>query len=347
MMTASDSTQKLDMPKEEKERWNIYLSIIQNHFPDFDKNDIDNMLADLSKHGCAITSISNILANKFYNGDSFKEQFGFDLKVNDSTDYNILLVDMCCSVYNKAKIDIYRYERFSFDSVFDAARELLNEEYDNEVDASNALYKKGITPDGFDENGKLQYRTTMPTKESSISSLEEIAMEEFGIDKKDISKEELTSLFKTSGSDINIEDLEFYQKFSGLTENNKTFWTNYYLNQKGLDYEVFFDMNQYDQKDFYQMIKDNLLEGNGIEIGSNHKDPVYLHTNKRFSYFSLDAGNGKGHAMTFKDIDDSGNIIVSSWGRDYIIDKEYIPDLEVSVVKIKEKEKTYSENKKA
>lgn len=335
---------------EEKERRSRYLEIIQKYYPNYEKSDITRMVLDINKSGCATTSVANIIARKFYNEDSFKEQFGFDLKLSNSTiDYNILLVDLCCAVYKKAKIDIYSYERFSFDNVFEAARSFLGKEYDNDIDASNALYKEHIIPDGFDSDGKYQYKNSIPKKETIITTMEELALEKFGIENKFITEEELKSMFKVGGTDVNIADVAFFEKFSGLLATNKEFWINYYLEQHNLNYEVNIEMGKYDTKEFYQMLKDSLTDNSGIEISSDHNNPIYLHTDKRFSYFSLENDKGKGHAMTYKDIDFDGNIIVSSWGHDYIIDKEFIPNIEVSRFRFKEKTKNleHSDTKKA
>lgn len=355
---------KIKFPKEKKQLVS-YMEIVKKNFPNASENELIrityNLFLEIKRTGCAMTAVANILAKKLGNTpEKAIESFGFDLtsETTEQLDYNKVLIDLGCKLYKQAKVYIYDYEYFAFDTMEDAAEALLQGEdlekyhkivksgYNIDLEASRMLFNNGFMAAGLTEDKKLKFRSPTPTKKEMISSLADVALKELGIDKQDITEKELKELFAAKGSTINIEDISIPEKFSGLLPKSKTFWTNYYLKSLNADVEVEVEMKEFDNnEDFYQRMEECVSNDYGVVIASTPRSEVFMHTNKKLSYVYVNDGNRSGHAMTFKKVDENGNVIVSSWGKDYIIDKEYIPQLEISIFKVKQKENINEHNK--
>ena len=354
---------KIKFPKE-KAQLVSYIEIVGKNFPNANESELikiaNDLFSEIKSSGCAMTTTANILAEKLCdNNDKSMEIFGFDLHTDDgkSLDYNKVLVDIGCKLYKKAKINIYNYEYFEFNDIKEAAKALLTEDDLNKIseleqqgsdidsEVSRRLFNSGYMADGLTDDKKLRFKTSLVEKKEFIDTFSGVALKEFGIEKEDITAEELTDLFVARGSKISIKELSIWEKLSGLVPTSKTFWTNYYLDTLGMDKEVSIDKKSFgSEEEFYQAVSQSINNNCGIEISSGINNDIYMHTDKKFSYFKISDGN-TGHAMTFKNIDDNGNIVVSSWGKDYIIDKEYIPQLEVSIFKVEQKKEKNYQNK--
>ena len=348
----------------EKAQLISYIEVVQKNFPTADENELMEIVYDVFKEiksgSCAMASTANILAEKLCdNSNKSMEVFGFDLRTEDGKylDYNKVFIDLGCKLYKKAKIDIYDYEYFEFNDMEEAAKMLLTDEalqkvYEQkdeiDLEASRQLFNSGYIADGLTSDKKLRFRSSFATKKELVGTFADVALKEFGIEKPDITEKELIELFAARGSKVNIKETAIREKLSGLLPTSKMFWTNYYLDSLNINKDVSIEKRQFNnEKEFYQTVKDCLDNDYGIEISSGINSDIYIHTNKKFSYSRLSDRQDVGHAMTFRNIDDNGNIVVSSWGSDYIIDKEYIPQLEVSVFKVKQKDSKNYQNKSA
>lgn len=226
---------------------------------------------------------------------------------------------------------------------------LLGRNYDTENEAAVDLFKNGIMADGVDSNGKLLFKNTIPKTSSYVGTCEQIATEKFSLSGiKSI--EMLKSVCKDRNIDVEFKDVEIYQKLTGLGTENFNYWTNYYLNKYNVDFEIKEEaIIVKDFKDNYEMfmgyIENLKLEGCSISVASTPNSIAYMHTNKSMSWSKI-SSKETGHVMLFKYFDSNGDIVVSSYGEDYIIPKEYFNLLEYNKIEKKQKQEELESKKR-
>ena len=339
---------KLD--KKAKSRVSEYINIIKKYHPDYDKNQIKQLLFELKKSGCAYSVVANSIAEQLYeDDDSFTEMFSFPLTIKntDVLDYNRIMIDLFSMLHNTIKITIVKYDKYLFSSAKEAVKELLNKEVEEEK-AHNELYEAGYYPDGI-VNGKLRFKYKEPRVKTLYGTYSEIFYQFYGIYNNNITKEELISKLKQDGYEFGIEYDNPASKVSGLTCNSLNFWINYYLKKHDIDYEFKgedLNMESYDNyDDFINELINLNKNGTTIEV-SAHKGKMvkinYIGTKDWIEPYNDMAG----HAMTFKYLTENGDIVVtSSAGIETLIPKEYIPNLSFRTFKILSKEYEIESNR--
>ncbi len=320
------------------------IKVVISHYPDYNLNDIKNIFTDLKTRGCTYTAITNAIINQLnalgMTDEQFSNIFGFSLSKDDIKNYNMLLVDIFATLHNLVKIKINEYDSYSYETIKEAALGLLNVECSTDSEASLLLFDNNIVSDGYDTNGNLKFKRTIPRISQAIGTYQEIAARFFNIHDKNITKDDLIKLFQEKNAEIIIEDFLPEQKLSGLTNNNMIFWINYYFKKRNLDFNININSiphsnNGYEE--FSKIIQSLKSNNHDILVSVGPSSNVFIHNSSPFSWTKI-ANEKAGHAMTFMNFNSNGDIVVSTWGKNYIIPKEYYLDLEFKAVKINSNE---------
>lgn len=319
------------------EQYKEMLCIINKNIPNISPTETIELLKKISSTGCSSAMFANALVEQIYNDDvSFKETFGFSLLTNDKIDCNKLMVDIFSKLYKICKIKFIEYKRYKYKNMKEASISLLSKEYDNENEIVLELLKNGILLDGLDDKDYLQFKDKNPKVTNYVGSVEEIAKEKFGTSSV-VTIEELNNICKEKNIECEIKDTEIYEKLTGLGTSNFIFWSNYYLRQYNINAsliseEIYVRDFEENYNGFVAYIKDLLLEGYSISVSAGPNSQAYMHTTKKLSWSKISSSSA-GHIMLLKAFDTKGDIVVSSYGEDYIIPKEYFSTLSFTKIK--------------
>lgn len=322
-----------------REQYKEFLYIVNKNIPNITEVEVIELFESLSSSGCSCAMLANVLFNQI-NIDpvTFKNIFGFSIlsKGNNNIDCNKLMVDIYSKLYGVMKVRFIEYDSYAFSSVKEAALNLLGTSYSDESEASVALFNSGIISDGLDLNGNFLFKKTEPKITNKIGTCESVAKEMFGIDGVK-SLDQLQNICTKKGIILQYKDLKIYDKLTGLGTENFNFWSNYYLQS----YNVDFDLNKEaiivsDFKDSYEgfmkYINSLVSEGYSVSVSSKVNGEAYMHTNAPMSWGRISSDNA-GHVMMFKEFNKNKDIVVSSYGKGFIIPKEYFQHLEFNKIK--------------
>lgn len=324
-----------------RQEYKELIYIVSKNIPGLSPEEIIQMFKKLSDTGCSCAMLADSLVEQIYQDDnSFRETFGFSLITKDKIDCNKLMVDIFSKLYNVMKFRFVEYSHYSFDSVKEATEVLLDRVYSDENEAIIALFNSGFVSDGLDNNAKLLFKERKPKITNCVGTCEQIAKQKFGINGiKDL--DTLKKICLDKNIQLEYKDIEIYQKLTGLGTENFNFWSNYYLSQYNVDFEVekesiiISDFNS-DYNSFINYINKLILDGYTISVSASANSQAYMHTNKDMSWSKI-SSEESGHVMLFKCFNDAQDIVVSSYGEDYIIPKEYFNILEFKKMKKIEK----------
>lgn len=330
-----------------REYYKELLYIASKNIPGISAGEVIEMFKKLSDTGCSCAMLANSLVEQIYQKDEdFKNRFGFSLLTKGKIDCNKLMVDIFSKLYCVMKVRFVEYERYSFSSVNEAALSLLGKTYVDDSEALLQLFNSGINADGKDLNGNLLFKSSKPKITNHIGTCENVSKEKFGL-KNVKTLEELKNICEEKNIEVEFKDIEIYEKLTGLGTENFNFWSNYYLNKYDLDFSfnneaiIVSDFKE-DYTSFMEYINNLVLEGYSISVASTPNSIAYMHTDKKMSWSKI-SSKESGHVMLFKYFDNNNDIVVSSYGEEYIIPKEYFDLLEYNKLNKKEKEE---ENKK-
>lgn len=327
---------------------NIVLLTHQN----YKENDIKDLFCSLKNSGCTYATFANVIIQQLQNNkdiniflEEFQNLFGYSLYDAEKNiiDYNRLLVDLYSTLYKVGDLSVSYYNKYSYKSLMEAANNLIGEDEKYNVDnAATKLFDKGYYSDGFDENGNLVFKDIKnPVIVRVIGTYQELAFKVFKRDFSNFSDEEIKKVFKKYNMQVCEKSYENSSKFSGLTTININFWLNEFFRRKNINLEVNVQNIAWcidSTEEFLQRINDALEKGASISVSSDHNCDVYM-KNLKEKFLNWDKlENGKvGHSMFLKNISDTGDLIVSSWGEDYLIPIEYCKALILKSIFIKPK----------
>lgn len=323
-----------------REQYKELLYIASKNIPGISVGEMIEMFKKLSNTGCSSAMFANLLVEQIYkNDEDFKNIFGFSLLTKDKIDCNKLMVDIFSKLYGVMKVRFIEYERYSFSSMKEATLSLLGKTYSTDSEAFLHLFDSGISANGMDLNGNFLFESRFPKITKYIGTCEEVAKEKFGLENVK-TLEEIKDICKQQNIQVEFKDIEIYEKLTGLGTENFNFWSNYYLNKYDLDYSVnneniiVGDFNG-NYESFMEHINNLVSEGYSISVASTPNSIAYMHTDKKMSWSKI-SSKETGHIMLFKYFDNNNDIIVSSYGENYIIPKEYFNFLEYNKIKKRE-----------
>ena len=328
-----------------QKRLDEFVEIVKKYYPNYGKNDITKLFLSLKKHGCTFSSVANAIASQLDIDDNyFKKMFGYSLNIQGTnlTDYNKLLVDLYTFLYNIVKVKTFKYSTYSFESEEKAVEQLLGKKISDKNEAVLELFNNGYISSGIDENHNLLFKTKKPEIQEMIGTPSIIVKELFGEEINDITIEELYLLAKKHGCDIDIKFKRPADKLTDLTTTNANYWINYYLKSNNVNVEFNeeeLDFRDYDYADFIRDINDLIYNGYTINVSSNRTNEVWMQNVKGKTWTKPYSDNA-GHSMTLIGFNENNDIIVSSWGDNYVIPKDFFNHLEYKSIKIYEKEKS-------
>lgn len=312
-----------------RNKYKELLEIVKKNQPNLSIEEIVVMFKELSETGCSVAMLANCIAYFFQNDDDFKNKFSY-LIDGDVIDCNKIMVDIFSKFYNLAKVSIASYEQFKFENNEEAYKFFGGD--------SLEIFKKGYIFDGFDEKGNVIIKSRFPKVNKCVATPDQVAKKYFNL-------EGITSFeqLKQISKDVQITDLKIYQKLTGLLTDSFNFWCNYYFkdfNKTIVSKEIGIEDFKNDYNSFVEYVE--LLINNGylINVSSRLKTDVYMHTQKKLSWTKISTDT-VGHVMLFKGFDENGDIVVSSYGEDYIISKEFYSILEFEMM---EKQNKIKEN---
>lgn len=319
-----------------RDEYKELLYIVNKNIPNISAKETIELFERLSNTGCSCAMVANLLVDQIYDEENFKSIFGFSILTKDKVDSNKLMVDIFSKLYGVMKVRFIEYDSYSFSSVKEATLALLNKEFTTDSEGIVALFNNGISADGI-LDGKLLFKSTKLKISSYVGNCTKIAKEKFGINGiKNL--DELKKLCTDKNIIFEYKDLEIYEKFTGLGTENFNFWSNYYLQNYNIDFSldkkpiIVSDFNG-DYTKFMEYINQLIINGDSISISIGPNDNVYMHTNMPMTWGKI-SSQRYGHVMLFKKFNKNNDIVVSSYGKDYIIPKEYFDKLEYSKIKL-------------
>ena len=152
-----------------------------------------------------------------------------------------------------------------------------------------------------------------------------------------MTKDELKKLLGKKDITFNEKDKEIAAKFSGLTSDSINFWTNYYLNAIGSN--LLYNsrkLEPHDYDNFSIYLKELLKFGDVVGVSATRDSNVMMIEPRTGTRVNI-SSNTAGHMMTVRGLDASGNLVVDSYGKNFIIAKQDIDSLEYQVVTVRER----------
>lgn len=332
-----------------REKYKKLLNIVNKNIQNINPEEVIQMFKKLSDTGCSCAMLANTLVEQIYTDDlTFYNTFKFSILEKDAVDCNKLMVDIFSKLYGVMKIRFIEYKRYSFTNMKEASLELLGKNYNDDSQASLDLFNNGFIADGFDINGNLIFKSKNPSITNYIGTCSQVAKQKFGVDGiNNIDK--LKDICLNKNIELECKDIEIYEKLTGLGKENFEFWCNYYLSQYNINFTL--NIENINIKDFnenYNLFMEYVnglqTQGYSISVSSTANSQVYMHTNKPMSWSKISSEKA-GHVMQFKYFNKNKDIIVSSYGEDYIIPKEYFSMLEFKKIKKISKESELSNQK--
>lgn len=320
--------------------------------PDYKENDIKDLFCSLKNTGCTYATFANAIIEQLGNGkdiniflEEFQNLFGYSLYDAEKNiiDYNRLLIDLYSTLYKVGDLSVTYYNRYSFKNLMEAANILIgtDEKY-NEDNVAVKLCDKGYYADGFDENGNLVFKDIKnPVVIRVIGTYQELAFKVFKKDFNNFSDEEIKNVFKNHNMKVCEKAYEGPSKLSGLGTTNINFWLNEFFKRKKINFEVNVQNIAWcidSAEELLQKINDALEKGASLSVSSEHNYDIYMKNleEKFLSWDKLEKGK-VGHAMFLKGISDTNDLIVSTWGKDYLIPIEYCKALIIQYIFIRQK----------
>lgn len=309
----------------------LYIAI--KNRPDLSAEEVIEMFQSLSHSGCSCAFLANALVDQLsLDEQNFTNTFGFSLFTGTGKmDSNKLMVDIFSKLYGVMKVKFIEYDFYAFDSAEEASKALLGKTFLDNSDAFLNLFDAGYAADGLDNNGKLLFKSREPKLSYALGTCEQIAKEKFGIEGIK-TLENLQNICFNNNITMEYSDLEIHDKLTGLGTSNFNFWSNYYLKQYGVDFQInneaiiTSDFHG-DYEKFMGYINDLLENGYTISIAAPNNTETYIHSNMPMSYTKITSQEA-GHIMKLKGFNNNKDFVVSSYGKEFILDKEYFPILE-------------------
>lgn len=342
---------KIKSSKDSVRLRNLVNIVLLTH-PDYKESDIKDLFCSLKNSGCTYAAFANAIIKQLGQGkdiniflEEFQYLFGYSLYDAEKNiiDYNRLLVDLYSTLYKVGDLSAFYYNRYSYKSLMEAANNLIGEdEKYSEDNVAAKLCDEGYYSDGFDENGNLVFKDIKnPIVIKVIGTYQELAFKVFEKDFSNFSDEEIKNLFKNHNIQVCEKSYEIPSKLSGLSTTNINFWLNEFFRRKKIDFEVNVQNVAWcidSTEELIQKINESLEKGASILVSSDHNYEIYM-KNLEEKFFLWDKlENGKvGHAMFLKGISDTGDLIVSSWGKDYLIPIDYCKALILKSIFVKQK----------
>lgn len=322
-----------------------YLYIINKNINNISPEEAIELLKKLSNTGCSCAALANLLVDSIYTDDlEFKNTFGFSILTRNHIDCNKLMVDIFSKLYKIMKIKFVEYKTYKFKNAREAALLLLGKQCDSDSLAFTELFDNDLMADGIDPDGNLLFKNKRKPKITNyVGNCAGAAKEKFNIDGVD-SFEELKDICKSMDVEVESKDAKISQKFTGLGTNNFNYWSNYYISQYNINLELFnshivvSDFNN-DYDTFMDYLAELMVDGYSVTVSTPPNSEAHMHTKKRLSWQKISTREA-GHIMLLKGFNEDKDMVVASYGQDYIIPKEYFNGLEFNKIKkIKKLEK--------
>lgn len=307
--------------------------IVLKYYPDFNNKDILQFLKQMNNNGCTYAHMANVIINSFKDQEElFEQAFGYSIYNEDGTyAFDKVMTELYTFLSTYADITIVKQERYKFSSMDEATKKLLGRPYDEDADMH--LIRDYIL-DGVDNEGNLLFKSKQYEQLKISGSYTSIAKKIFGTSGI-VSKEELTKLLKENNMSFSIRNSDNPQKLSGLI-NQSDKWMNIFFDDLGLDSQITtskIDIEGYKEHEVHTMLMSGSLRGLLIGISTSVNSNVMATDGTKTGWISL-SNDKVGHAMTFYGFDQDDNFLVLSWGKIYMIPKEFYNQLEYNCTEI-------------
>ena len=154
-----------------------------------------------------------------------------------------------------------------------------------------------------------------------------------------MTKEQLEKLLKDNNIYYKFNDELDYSKFSGLGPvelSNIKKWVEKFIQINNLELDIDIQIiNSYNEEysSFISKISEILSNNYSLFVSANPELEVWMTDGKTWEKPAANAG----HRMNFQGFDQDSNILLCSWGKTYMIPKEFYINLEFTAIKFNEK----------
>ena len=323
--------------KTDKYELQLIEDTIRKYYPDMTNSEMEKFLKSIKDRGCTYVATANSIFEQLnYDSKLFKEKFGFDMYLpNGKLNQNQLIADMYASMSQKVKVQLIgTIDSQTYDSCSSAAKKIFGLDL-NEHDAMVKLFVDsrnigyyvkdgGLNPDG---TITLTKYTDYSNPDYYVGTPEDIVDRFLGKD-IDVNVDNLKNVLKANGINANVTNPPAGAKIYTLT--NDEAYLSDYLNSKGM--KLIDEEKPHIYKNVSDMIGDlKRLYEDGYSINVMGKS-ISMTDGSKFGWVTL--GPMDGHAMILRGVTDSGDVIVSSWGRYYRIPNDEISNLEFYYTKM-------------
>ncbi len=316
--------------------------MVLKYNPTYTKKDIKRLYYELKEKGCTYASLANVIIEQSkYDDDTFRELFGYSMyKEDGSIQYNKIMIHLYACLADMVEANVHEYQVYHFDSVMEAAETLLHKRFEKDMEAHLALFDSGWIPNGVDESGKIIFKSRTCKNATYLGTYASIAKEIFGIEYLTLSKEDFCQLLKENNMECSISFENPESKLSGLvSSSNINLWINKFFEVNQIDLSLKaenIDTRNVSYEDFMLDIYTRKQNGYSIGIGIPVDSNIFMTDGKSWENPS---SKSAGHQMNFQNFDHLGNIVVSSWGKTYVIPKCFYKELEYDAIRIERKRK--------
>lgn len=305
-------------------------NIIKKHKPEYTNQEILELATKVKETGCSSVDVANNIFEQLnYDSEKFSSLFGFSMfKSNGSLNHNALILDIVSFFEDKVEVKVKgTYKTNTYDSNITAANQILGTNFSDNTEAFIALTNNNVRIDG----NTYTYFEKNPS--NYIGDYKDIS-KQLGLDVDSL--EDFQTQLKQKNIVASVESADIPSKLTTLNIKNHDKWMNLYFNYKNID--LAFTTNELHFKDYDSLvteIESNIKNGNSISVGVRPSSEVSMTDGTKFGWFNFGNFNNAGHVMSFRGINDNGDIVVSSWGKYYTIPKVYASSLEFKSRKLK------------
>jgi len=301
-----------------KEELALIKDIIRKNKPNYTEKEILELAAEISKSGCTyVAAAANIMEQINYDEERFYQMFKFPMRNSrGELNHDALIAELYSFMKDKAEFNITgRFDVLNYENIFEAAKQLTNQEFTNSDDAFMAVVDHGYHIDG------TEYSKFVSEPELMIDDYHGVAKKLFGTDVNSV--QEFKEKCKENKITVQMQDFENAYKFSGLHATTFDKWMNYYFKEKNIDLEFISENLYFDSYEhLISGLKERMESGFSIVVGS--KQNLSMTDGSKLGWFNFESiGPIGGHAMPFVGVSSEGDIILTSWSQMQLVPKEF------------------------
>lgn len=324
----------------EKTEAKLIEDTIRKYYPDMSKREIEKFLAKMKSDGCTyVATANNIYEQLNYDPVVFKQKLGFEMYLpNGQLNHNQLITDIYAHMSTKVHVDVNgSFEFKTYDSWTAAAKDLYGVDLPyQEANIKVLLGTKDLNC-GYhavtgNPDGTVSLKKVISSQKSTVvGTPQEIAYKLTGKN-VDISAKELPSFLEKNGINTTGKVSELFAGEKVFARGDNVYLEEY-LNSKKLSLVERNTSVSRTSNEIINDVKKAFEEGYSINVNSVSGKPVSMTDGTKLGWVTT-GDDGCGHAMIVRGVNENGDIIVSSWGKKYLIPNDFVPEMRFNFIKI-------------